>query len=165
VSVHSHLNGMRNLLVLTAITLTAGCAANSNDGAASIDHQASPDETIRPFCAFDLTQPETMKGELIANDVPHLDCVTPDGGSELRVGFAHDGWRTVLTLPRATAKVGETVAFGDGRVALLYQGPDGYCTEWQGDVVWLGDLPSWGVLVSAYCKTASIAVVGAWSGN
>ncbi|MDB4964441.1 MAG: hypothetical protein JWN44_130 [Myxococcales bacterium] len=152
---------MRNLLVLTAVTLAAGCAEKS----APIDHQASPDETIRPYCAFDLSEPEVLKGELIANDVPHLDCVAPEGGADFSVGFAHDGWRAVLHLPRASARVGETIAFGDGRVAMLYQGKDGYCTDWDGEVVWLGDVPSWGIIVTAYCKTAPLAVVGAWSGS
>jgi hypothetical protein len=156
---------MRNLLILSAIVVTAGCAQQTQQQPLNIDHQASPDETMRPFCAFDLTQPETLQGELIANDVAHLDCVAPEGGAEFRVGFAHDAWRAVLHLPRAANRVGETVAFGDARVSLFYQGKDGYCNDWQGDVVWLSDLPSWGVLVTAYCKTAPIAVVGAFSGN
>lgn len=151
---------MRAWLLAAAIGF-AGCG---NGAPLDVAVARATDDTVAPVCRFDLDAPEPLHGELYADDVPHLDCVPPGGGGAFVVGFAHDRWRFVVTLPRALARPGDTVALDGGPVALLYQGDDGWCADWRGTVAWAADLPAWRVRIDAACADGPARVAGELSG-
>lgn len=154
-SEHSHFLNMR--WAATCFALVAGCAPP-----ASVGERAASDDVPVPLCTFDVQAPERTSGAL-EHAQTGLDCVPPEYGAQLAVGFAYDGWRLVIELPRDGHRAGDRFSLDAGEASLLLQTVRGACTTWTGAVVWERDLPDWSVAVDATCSDGSARVAGRWS--
>ena len=139
-----------------ALLLVGACARPI-----AVAERAASDDVQTPLCAFDVEAPEALVGA-ITHAGTGIDCVPPDGGELFEIGFAHDDWRVVITLPRSTHRIGDTISLDGTQATMLLQTARVACVEWSGAVTWQSDLPSWSASVDATCSDGSARVVGRW---
>jgi hypothetical protein len=153
---HSHFDHMRFVLSCF-VAVSVGCTPPL-----AVGERAASDDVQTPLCTFDVRAPESLAGSL-THPQTGLDCVPPEYGDRFTIGFGHDDWRVIVGVPRASSRVGDTIALDGRRATMLYQSTHASCTEWTGSIVWTSDLPSWRARVDATCADGSVRIDGQWS--
>ncbi|MFI5229216.1 MAG: hypothetical protein ACHQWU_09115 [Gemmatimonadales bacterium] len=113
-----------------------------------------PPAPRRPFCAFDMAQPEPLAGALAGYFGPGIDCVPPEGGDAFTLGFGLHSDVYVLTVERTAIRLGDSMPFVGAAHLFATVGDAPACVDWRGEVVIDGDLPAWSVYIDATCSDA-----------
>ncbi len=122
----------------------AGCTAPQLQGSRTSD--VSP-ETV--LCGYRLDRPLLAEGEL-AHPTDGADCIPPERGPQLSVGFRLGTWWFSVRAPRALGDGDVLLSARDPAVSLIAADGNWSCTDWDGSVQF-SEAAQWTLALDVVC--------------